>query len=83
MGGGMGGGMDANICIACLRQVVAFAPKVIKCAYGAIKGNKMRRLRCRTRKGCGFSSLMKKKIKAKNCAVFCFAGKRKIFFIYL
>jgi hypothetical protein len=25
----MGGGMDANICIACLRQVVAFAPKVI------------------------------------------------------
>jgi hypothetical protein len=31
----------------------------------------------------GFSSLMKQKIKAKNCAVFCFAGKRKIFFIYL
>ena len=26
---GMGGGMDANIYIACLRQVVAFAPKVI------------------------------------------------------
>ena len=23
--------------IDCLRQVVAFAPKVIKCAYGAIK----------------------------------------------
>jgi hypothetical protein len=22
-------------------------------------------------------------IKGKNCAVFCFAGKRKIFFIYL
>ena len=37
--------------IDCLRQVVAFAPKVIKCAYGAIKGNKMRRLRRRTRKG--------------------------------
>ena len=31
--------------IDCLRQVVAFAPKVIKCAYGAIKGNKMRRLK--------------------------------------
>jgi hypothetical protein len=29
-----------------------------------------------------FSSLMKQKIKGKNCAVFCFAGKR-IFFIYL
>jgi len=28
--------MDANIYIACLRQVVAFAPKAIKCdAYGA------------------------------------------------
>jgi hypothetical protein len=23
------------------------------------------------------------KIKGKNCAVFCFAGKRKILFIYL
>ena len=31
--------------------MVAFAPKVIKCAYDAIKGNKMRRLRRRTRKG--------------------------------
>ena len=60
-----------------------FAPKVIKCAYGAIKGNKMRRLRRRTREGCGFSSLMKQKIKAKNCTVFCFAGKRKIYFFYL
>ena len=29
MGRGMGKGMDANIFIACLRQVVAFAPKVI------------------------------------------------------
>jgi len=35
------------------------------------------------RGGCGFSSLMKQKIKGKNCVVFCFAGKRKIyFFIY-
>jgi hypothetical protein len=25
----MGGGVDAYICIACLRQEVAFAPKVI------------------------------------------------------
>ena len=25
----MGGGMDTNIYIACLRQVVAFAPKVV------------------------------------------------------
>ena len=29
VGGGMGGWMDTNIYIACLRQVVAFAPKVI------------------------------------------------------
>ena len=46
------GRMDGYLYIIdCLRQVVAFAPKVIKCAYGAIKGNKMRRLRRRTRKG--------------------------------
>ena len=31
----------------------------------------------------GFSSLMKQKKKAKNYAVFCFAGKRKLFFLYL
>ncbi len=30
-----------------------------------------------------FSSLMKQKKKAKNYAVFCFAGKRKLFFLYL
>jgi hypothetical protein len=30
----------------------------------------------------GFSSLMKQKIKAKNYAVFCFAGKRFFFYIY-
>ena len=28
------------------------------------------------REGCGFSSLMKQNKKAKNCAVFCFAGGR-------
>ena len=34
-----GGWMDTNKYIACLRQVVAFAPKVIKCAaYGVAKG---------------------------------------------
>ena len=31
----------------------------------------------------GFSSLVKQNKKGKICAVFCFAGKRKIFFIYL
>jgi len=30
----------------------------------------------------GFSSLVKQNKKGKNYAVFCFAGKRKIFFIY-
>jgi hypothetical protein len=31
----------------------------------------------------GFSSLMKQKITAKNYAVFCFAGKKKLlFYIY-
>jgi hypothetical protein len=29
-----------------------------------------------------FSSLVKKNIKAKNYAVFCFAGKRFFFYIY-
>ena len=32
---------------------------------------------------CGFSSLVKQNKKGKNCAVFCFAGKRKILFVYL
>jgi len=31
----------------------------------------------------GVSSFMKQNEKAKICAVFCFAGIRKIFFIYL
>jgi hypothetical protein len=32
----MGGGMDTNMYIIdCLRQVAAFAPKVIRSAYGA------------------------------------------------
>jgi hypothetical protein len=33
--------------------------------------------------GCGFSSLMKQNKKAKNYAVFCFAGKRKLLFYIL
>jgi hypothetical protein len=35
------------------------------------------------KEGCGFSSLMKQKIKAKNYAVFCFAGKRKLLYLHL
>ncbi len=31
----------------------------------------------------GFSSLLKQNKKGKNCAVFCFAGKRKILFYIL
>jgi hypothetical protein len=31
----------------------------------------------------GFSSLMKQKIKGKNYAAFCFAGKRIFFYIYI
>jgi hypothetical protein len=31
----------------------------------------------------GFSSLMKHNKKGKNCAVFCFAGKRKLLYLYL
>ena len=42
-----------------------------------------RRVRERVRGEYGFSSLMKQNKKGKKCAVFCFAGKRKLFFIYL
>jgi hypothetical protein len=35
------------------------------------------------KEGCGFSSLMKQKIKAKNYAVICFAGKRKLLYLHL
>jgi hypothetical protein len=31
----------------------------------------------------GFSSLVKQKIKAKIYAVFCFAGKKKLLYLYL
>jgi hypothetical protein len=30
-----------------------------------------------------FSSLVKQNKKAKNCAVFCFARKRKLLYLYL
>jgi hypothetical protein len=32
---------------------------------------------------CGFSFLVKQKLKGKNYAVFCFAGKRKLLLLYL
>ena len=51
---------------------------------GGVKGLSSRaEVREKVRGEYRFSSLMKQKIKGKNCAVFCFAGKRKIFFIYL
>ncbi len=50
---------------------------------GGVKGLSSRaQVRDKVRGEYRFSSLMKQKIKAKNCAVFCFAGKRKIFFFY-
>jgi hypothetical protein len=53
------GRIDTNIYIDCLRQVVAFAPKVIIiaclrqgfCIRKTKQGNKMRRLRRRTSEG--------------------------------
>ena len=56
MGGRRDGRRDGYLYIIdCLRQEVAFAPKVIKCAVGAI----MNERREGGGKGCGFSSLMK------------------------
>jgi hypothetical protein len=70
--------------IACLRQVVAFAPKVIKSAYGAIMNERRNGRRDCVGKGVVYMSmkLMKQKKKGRNCAVFCFAGKRIFFYIY-
>ena len=42
-----------------------------------------RRVREKVRGEYGFSSLLKQNKKGKNCAVFCFAGKRKLLFFYL
>jgi hypothetical protein len=40
-------------------------------------------VRAEVRGEYGFSSLMKQNKKGKNCAVFCFAGKRKLVFYIL
>jgi hypothetical protein len=37
----------------------------------------------RVRGGYRFSSHLKQNKKAKICAVFCFAGKKKLLFVYL
>ena len=51
---------------------------------GGVKGLSSRaEVRVRVRGEYRFSSLVKQNKKGKNCAVFCFAGKRKLFFIYL
>jgi hypothetical protein len=81
-----GGRIRSKVIIACLRQVVAFAPKVIKCAVGAIKGNYCLppaggRIRSQGN-SCG-SGLFLLHNKGKNYAVFCFAGKRKFIYLYL
>ncbi len=39
--------------------------------------------RVRVRGVYRFSSLVKQNKKGKNCAVFCFAGKRKLLYLYL
>jgi hypothetical protein len=41
------------------------------------------RRRVRVRGVYRFSSLVKQNKKGKNCAVFCFAGKRKLLYLYL
>ena len=46
--------------------------------YGRIGGR-----RERVRGEYGFSSLVKQNKKGKKCAVFCFAGKRKLLYLYL
>ncbi len=73
-----------NIYIACLRQVVAFAPKVIKCAaYGVAQGRGLRYGRRDGHKG-GVQGplLMKEKKKGENYVVLYFTGKRFFFYIY-
>jgi hypothetical protein len=46
--------------------------------YGRMGGQ-----REKVREVYGFSSLVKQNKKGKNCAVFCFAGKRKLLYSYL
>ena len=69
--------MDTNIYIACLRQVVAFAPKVTK----------MRRLRRRTREGqksgCRFMNVAYE-VKNKREKIRCLLlRQKKNFYIYI
>jgi hypothetical protein len=53
--------------------------RCVRCMrYGRIGGQ-----REKVREVYGFSSLVKQNKKGKNCAVFCFAGKRKLLFLYL
>ena len=56
--------------------------------YGRIGGRyvrygRMGERRVRVRGVYRFSSLVKQNKKGKNCAVFCFAGKRKLLYLYL
>jgi hypothetical protein len=46
--------------------------------YGRMGGQ-----REKVREVYGFSSLVKQNKKGKICAVFCFAGKRKLLYLYL
>ena len=51
---------------------------------GGVKGLSSRaEVREKVRGEYGFSSLMKQNKKGKKCAVFCFAGKRKLVFYIL
>jgi hypothetical protein len=87
MGGGMGGGMDTNIYIACLWQVVAFAPKVIillpasgRWSHSLPTFKLMRRLRRRTRVYEAYE------VKNKREKLRCLLLRRKkkiIFFIFM
>jgi hypothetical protein len=48
-----------------------------------VRYGRMGEWRVRVRGVYRFSSLMKQNKKGKNCAVFCFAGKRKLLYLYL
>jgi hypothetical protein len=48
-----------------------------------LRYGRMGRQRARVRGVYRFSSLVKQNKKGKKCAVFCFAGKRKLLYLYL
>jgi hypothetical protein len=48
-----------------------------------LRYGRMGRQRVRVRGVYRFSSLVKQNKKGKKCAVFCFAGKRKLLYLYL